>query len=60
MLPGTLSVPMVRWVAGVHGFYWSSTQASSLYGYFLGFNSDYSIMNTKDKAYGFSLRCIKD
>jgi len=45
---------------GSQGFYWSSMQASSLYGYFLGFSSNYSIITSLDKGEGFSLRCIKN
>jgi hypothetical protein len=45
---------------GSQGFYWSSMQASSLYGYFLGFSSNYSIITSLDKGDGFSLRCIQN
>ena len=40
---------------GTDGRYWSSTS-----GWGLNFGSGYSLMGDGDKAYGFSLRCLKD
>lgn len=45
---------------GSNGNYWSSTQNSSTNGYNLNFNSSNSNMNNNNKAYGFSVRCLKD
>jgi uncharacterized protein (TIGR02145 family) len=45
---------------GTYGYYWSSTQLSSTTGSSLNFGSSYSGMSYSTKAYGFSLRCIKD
>ncbi len=45
---------------GSDGDYWSSTQASTTYGYNLYFFSGGSFMNDYDKAYGFSVRCLRD
>lgn len=47
---------------GQNGFYYSSTQANSDYGWHLIFNSSLSNMSDYGnvKAYGFPLRCIKE
>mgnify|MGYP001576606487 CR=1 FL=1 len=45
---------------GSHGYYWSSTQSSSANGYLLYFYSGNSYMLDLNKAYGFSVRCIRD
>jgi len=45
---------------GSIGNYWSSTQYSTTYGWYLYFYSGYSSMNYNSKAYGFSLRCLRD
>jgi hypothetical protein len=47
-------------VRGTHGFYWSSTQYDATNGWYLGFTNSYSFVNVSDKAFGCSLRCIKD
>ncbi|MEI6436591.1 MAG: hypothetical protein WCP32_17325, partial [Bacteroidota bacterium] len=45
---------------GSYGLYWSSTQNSSANGWDLDFGSSYSNMSTNYKAFGFSLRCLRD
>jgi hypothetical protein len=47
---------------GVYGTYWSSTQATSstTLGWDLNFSSVNSYMRTDLKAYGFSVRCLRD
>ncbi len=45
---------------GGGGGYWSSTQGSSTNGYSLYFGSSSSLMYNNGKAYGFSVRCLKD
>jgi uncharacterized protein (TIGR02145 family) len=45
---------------GGYGNYWSSTQYSSTNGYYLFFHSGASLMNTNNKASGFSVRCVMD
>ena len=45
---------------GSNGNYWSSTQPSSTGGWSLYFGSGYSNISNLDKAYGFSLRCLRD
>ncbi len=42
------------------GYYWSSTQSSSTNGWDLVFSSSNSLMGSGTKAYGFSLRCLRD
>ncbi len=44
---------------GTSGVYWSST-VSSAFSRYLGFNSSNAFMSTYDRAYGFSVRCLKD
>ncbi|MCX6277751.1 MAG: hypothetical protein NT004_06620 [Bacteroidetes bacterium] len=45
---------------GSDGYYWSSTQGSSTDGYNLVFNGGGSGVYSNVKAYGFSLRCLRD
>ena len=45
---------------GTFGSYWSSTQTNSTDGWYLNFFSSYSFMNNSNKAFGFSLRCLRD
>ena len=45
---------------GVGGSYWSSMQDSAGNGWYLSFYSGSSYMNSSSKAYGYSLRCLKD
>jgi hypothetical protein len=42
------------------GYYWSSTQQNASVGWNLSFYSDNSDMNYLPKAFGFSVRCLKD
>jgi len=45
---------------GLAGYYWSSMQSSSIYGSYLYFQSSSCYMSTTSKAFGFSLRCIRE
>ncbi|MBI5872818.1 MAG: hypothetical protein HZB36_01570 [Candidatus Omnitrophica bacterium] len=45
---------------GSGGFYWSSTQYSATAGWYLYFSSGGSYMVSTNKAYGFSIRCLRD
>ena len=45
---------------GSYGAYWSSTQRSSTYGWYLDFGSGYSDINYNNPPYGFSVRCLRD
>ena len=45
---------------GSSGYYWGRTQYSGTIGWYLYFNSGNSGMYNLNKAYGFSLRCLKD
>lgn len=45
---------------GLYGHYWGSTQNSSTHGWSVGFGSTTSNMTGHYKAYGFTLRCLKD
>ncbi len=45
---------------GAAGYYWSTKQLPTDIGYYLIFWDGNSLMNSNDKSYGFSLRCIKD
>ena len=45
---------------GSYGYYWSSAQYDATSGRKLYFNSGSSYMNTSSKAYGFSVRCVRD
>jgi hypothetical protein len=44
---------------GTYGFYWSSS-VSGTYSRFLVFSSSDAYMNGVYRAYGFSVRCLKD
>ena len=44
---------------GSNGYYWSSTVSGSNARY-LAFNSTVANMNARNRAYGFSVRCIKE
>jgi hypothetical protein len=45
---------------GNYGFYWSSTQSANNYGRLLNINVNDVVMDTYDKAFGFSVRCVND
>jgi hypothetical protein len=45
---------------GFSGIYWSSVQIDDAFGLDMNFFSGNSFINSNDKAYGFSVRCIKD
>ena len=45
---------------GSYGYYWSSTPYSTEYGWNLVFNSGNSGMQNNGKAFGFSVRCLRD
>jgi len=45
--------------AGSNGYYWSSTVGGS-YSRYLNFYSGYASVNGDDRAFGFSVRCLKD
>jgi hypothetical protein len=45
---------------GYYGLYWSSTQNNPTWGYLLGFTSGISGVFYSSKAYGCTLRCIKE
>ena len=45
---------------GTTGNYWSSTQSGNTNGLALNFSAAFSLVNSNDKAYGFSVRCLKD
>ena len=45
---------------GTSGVYWSSTHNVAANGWVLSFVSSNSIMSQGNKAYGFSLRCLRD
>jgi hypothetical protein len=45
---------------GSYGSYWSSTQNSATNGWFLFISSNASAMYGNSKAYGFSVRCVRD
>ena len=43
------------------GYYWSSTQSATAYGWYLGFFSAKCEMSSNsDKAWGFSVRCLRE
>jgi hypothetical protein len=48
------------WNRGAIGYYWASTQANSTYSWYLYLNSGSCLMNNYYKAYGFSVRCIRE
>jgi hypothetical protein len=45
---------------GSYGYYWSSTQISSIYGWYLYFGSGSCYMHSSGKADGFSLRRLRE
>lgn len=45
---------------GTAGFYWSSAQFDANFGFYLFFNSLGSNLDLNSKAYGFSIRCLRD
>jgi hypothetical protein len=45
---------------GLYGYYWSSTQHDSSYGWYLYFYSGNCNMDDSYKAYGFTARCLRD
>jgi len=45
---------------GSNGYYWSSTQKDAPFGWYLYFFSGFSNMNYHLKAYGFSVRCVRE
>jgi hypothetical protein len=46
---------------GIYGGYWSITQSESAYGWYLAFSSGISyVYDDGSKAYGFSVRCVRD
>ena len=45
---------------GSYGYYRSSSQDSTTLGWYLLFSSSYSYMHNNYKAYGYSVRCLKD
>ncbi len=45
---------------GSYGYYWSSSQDTSSYGWALDFDSGYSNVDGNYKALGFSVRCLRD
>ncbi len=45
---------------GVTGSYWGSTQDVNTNGWALVFDNSLRVINSLTKAYGFSLRCLKD
>ena len=47
-------------IRGAGGPYWSSTQDTTTLGWYLYFGSSTSSMGGTVKAYGFSVRCLKD
>jgi uncharacterized protein (TIGR02145 family) len=48
------------YIRGSYGYYWSSTQHSSPNGWTLDFFSGYSYINFYNRAFGFSVRCLRD
>ena len=48
------------WDRGSIGYNWSSTQDNATNGWLMRFSSGVSYMSNDDKAYTFSMRCIKD
>jgi uncharacterized protein (TIGR02145 family) len=47
---------------GIHGVWWSSTEHATYYAWYRRLTSDYPDVNspTNVKAYGFSVRCVRD
>jgi len=46
-------------VSDNHGYYWSSTK-NGIFAWFLTFYSSAVTMDSSNRAYGFSVRCLKD
>ena len=47
-------------IRGSFGYYWSATQYGATSGWYISFNSSYSNVDIFSKAYGFSVRCVRD
>jgi hypothetical protein len=45
--------------SGNYGRYWSST-AGGIYSVGMGFGSGSAVLAASDRAYGFSVRCLRD
>ncbi|MCK9421539.1 MAG: hypothetical protein M0Q38_02975 [Bacteroidales bacterium] len=45
---------------GSLGSYWSGSQSGAIYGWNLGFGGGYGGIYGNNKAFGFSLRCVRD
>jgi uncharacterized protein (TIGR02145 family) len=45
---------------GMYGSYWSSTVVYNLRSWALQINIDYALLGWQERAYGYSVRCIKD
>jgi hypothetical protein len=45
---------------GLYGTYWSGTQSDATNGWYLGFESSASALAGNNKAYGLSIRCLRD
>ncbi len=45
---------------GSDGFYWSSSQLNATLCWYLNFNNSNSNMGGNEKAFGFSVRCVRD
>ena len=45
---------------GSIGFYWSSKQYDNIYGWSPAFTSSFSDMSHSSRAFGYSVRCLKD
>ena len=45
---------------GSDGIYWSSMQYSNTFGWYLTFSTSHSGMAADNKAFGFSVRCLRD
>ncbi|MCX6307202.1 MAG: hypothetical protein NT040_19730 [Bacteroidetes bacterium] len=45
---------------GSVGYYWSGLQGDATFGWYLSFSSGYNTMGSNQKAYGFSIRCLRD
>jgi hypothetical protein len=45
---------------GSDGYYWSSTRGVETEGWYISFNSSFILISVASKAYGFSVRCVRD
>ena len=45
---------------GVTGYYWAGSQHSPTHGWALNFSSGSCFLNNNDKAFGYTIRCVKD